>query len=120
MFRPTVVVLAATIAVSCGAGSGGTEFALPTPGGGLEIEKKGGGWRIELDDFDAPRRDRDSWYEAFLRGRDGRVAVGTFNEGDSVVLWAGVSPRTHPEFVIVAQPEGDEVVRIDISAAAED
>jgi hypothetical protein len=116
--RALSVVVATIFVVSCGGGSGGTEFALPPPGGGqLDFEKFDGGWRTELDDFDVERRDGDSWYEAFLAGPDGQVSVGTFNEGDASVLWAGVSPRTHPDFVVVAQPDGDEVVRIDISTA---
>jgi hypothetical protein len=51
------------------------------------------GWRIELDAPDLPRLDDGQFYQAWLRNDDGvLVAIGTFNEGADVVLWAGVSP----------------------------
>jgi hypothetical protein len=88
-----------------------TEVALPVTGGGLEIEKRGSGWRIDLD-TELPRRDEGRYYEAFVEGPDGRVSVGTFNDGDDVVLWSGVPLTVFDEFVIVEQPDGAEVVDV--------
>ena len=51
------------------------------------------GWRIELDATGLPRLDDGRFYQAWLRDAAGTlVTVGTFNEPDDVVLWAGVSP----------------------------
>ena len=42
-----------------------------------------------------PRLDRGRFYEAWLRNGAGvLVPIGTFNEGKSVTLWAGVSPES--------------------------
>jgi hypothetical protein len=43
------------------------------------------------------------------RGNDGSlVAVGSFNEGEEVVLWAGVSPVDHPRITITEETaDGD-------------
>jgi hypothetical protein len=35
------------------------------------------------------------------------------------MLWAGVSPETHPEFVITEQPGDVEVLRVDASSATD-
>jgi hypothetical protein len=33
--------------------------------------------------------------------------VGSFNEGEGVVLWAGVSPVDHPRITITEETDGD-------------
>jgi hypothetical protein len=56
--------------------------------------KKESGWRIELDAASLPRLADGSYYQAWLRNGAGvLVPVGTFNDGQNVVLWAGVSPE---------------------------
>jgi hypothetical protein len=52
---------------------------------------------IELDATGLPRLDRGRFYQAWLRNADGvLVPIGTFNEGQKVTLWAGVSPKDFP------------------------
>ena len=63
--------------------------------GTAEFTRTDSGWRIELDAPGLPRLDDGEFYQAWLRNDDDvLVAVGTFNEGNDVVLWAGVSPST--------------------------
>lgn len=89
---------------------GEAQFALGASGGSLTIEKTPSGWRIDLS-AELARRDDGEYYEAFVEGPDDRVSVGTFNDGDEVVLWSGVPLRVFNEFLIVAQPGGTEVDR---------
>jgi hypothetical protein len=64
------------------------------------------GWRIELDATGLPRLDSGRFYQAWLEGSDGSlVAVGSFNEGEDVVLWAGVSPVDHPRITITEETD---------------
>ena len=86
------------------------EVALPTPGGGLEIEKKPGGWEIKLDLPGLPRLDNGRYYQAWLKNADDvLVPIGSFNEGEDVVLWAGVSPREFNTFTITREAaDGDQ------------
>jgi hypothetical protein len=71
-----------------------TSEQSPEQTGTAEFTRTDSGWRIELDAPGLPRLDDGEFYQAWLRNDDDvLVAVGTFNEGDGVVLWAGVSPR---------------------------
>lgn len=70
-----------------------TELA-PGATGSATFEQTESGWRIELDGTGLPRLDDGRFYQAWLRNdTDVLVTIGTFNELDDVVLWAGVSPR---------------------------
>lgn len=89
---------------------GEAQFALGASGGSVTVEKTPSGWRINLS-ADLARREDGTYYEAFVEGPDGRVSVGTFNDGDKVVLWSGVPLRVFDEFLIVAQPGATEVER---------
>jgi anti-sigma-K factor RskA len=67
-----------------------------TPGasGNATLTKTTSGWRIELHASGLPRRDNGLFYEAWLKNSaDVLVPIGTFNEGENVTLWAGVSPK---------------------------
>jgi anti-sigma-K factor RskA len=62
--------------------------------GEATLTKTTSGWRIELDAAGLPRLDAGRFYQAWLRNPAGvLVAIGTFNEGRKVTLWAGVSPK---------------------------
>jgi len=70
-----------------------TELA-PDAQGNAELTKTSSGWRIYFDVTGLPRLDGGRYYQAWLRNAAGTtVPVGTFNEGRSVTLWAGVSPK---------------------------
>ena len=89
--------------VVIGSGSHGARFQAalgPTPlapgaRGEATLTKTSSGWRIYLDATGLPRLDGGRFYEAWLRSPAGvLVPIGTFNEGRSVTLWAGVPPST--------------------------
>jgi hypothetical protein len=55
------------------------------------------------------RLDLGRFFQAWLRSDDGAlVAVGTFNEGRHVVLWAGVSPVDHPTITVTEEAADDD------------
>lgn len=97
-------VAAAAIAVAVvGSGSHGTRFQAalgstalePGAGGEATLTKTSSGWRIHLEATGLPRLAGGRFYEAWLRNSAGvLVAIGTFNEGRNVMLWAGVSPTS--------------------------
>ena len=65
----------------------------PGASGNATLTKTATGWRIEFKVTGLPRRDHGRYYEAWLENAAGNlVPVGTFNEGPSVTLWAGVPP----------------------------
>jgi hypothetical protein len=86
-----------------------TELA-PGANGDARLTKTASGWRIELDATGLPRLDTGRFYEAWLRSDDGNlVPVGTFNEGEQVTLWAGVSPVDFPTLTVTRErADGDQ------------
>jgi hypothetical protein len=100
-----------------GGGEDGTSVAidlrptelLPDASGEAQMTREASGWRIELDASGLPRRENGEFYEGWLRNADGTlVSVGTFNEGEDVVLWAGVSPAVFNTLAITQEvADGD-------------
>ncbi len=97
--------VAAAAAVAIGVAVSGSESAeqfhaalgptdlVPGAGGEATLTKTESGWRIELDATGLPRLDDGRFYQAWLRNSTGTlVPIGSFNEGENVTLWAGVSP----------------------------
>ena len=82
----------------------------PEPSGEATLTKTISGWRIELDATGLPRLDGGRFYEAWLRNADGvLVPIGTFNEGEDVTLWAGVSPKDFTTLTVTReQADGDQ------------
>lgn len=59
--------------------------------GDVDIAVFDSGLRIDLDAPTLPRRDNGKFYEGWLKTFDGDlIPVGTFHEGDGVIMWAGV------------------------------
>jgi Anti-sigma-K factor rskA len=85
----------------------GTEV-LPEAEGYATFTSTDAGWRIELDATGLPRLEGGRFYQAWLHDEGGDlVAIGTFNEPDDVVLWAGVSPREFPTIVVTEEIADD-------------
>jgi anti-sigma-K factor RskA len=97
--------VAAAAAVAIGIAVSGSESAeqfhaalaptdlVPGAAGEATLTKTDSGWRIELDATGLPRLDDGRFYQAWLRNAAGTlVPIGSFNEGENVTLWAGVSP----------------------------
>ena len=78
--------------------------------GDATLTKTDSGWRIELDASGLPRLDGGRFYQAWLRNAAGvLVPIGTFNEGQKVTLWAGVSPVDFPTLTVTQeQADGDQ------------
>ena len=117
------VVAAATVAAVVGvavlsSGSSSQTFhaALASTGlapgaaGNATLTKTSSGWRIELDATGLPRLDNGRFYEAWLKNADGvLVPIGTFNEGQNVTLWAGVSPVDFTTLTVTRErADGDQ------------
>jgi hypothetical protein len=87
----------------------GTELA-PGAAGDATLTKTNSGWRIELDATGLPRLDNGRFYEAWLRNGAGvLVPVGSFNDGEDVTLWAGVSPKDFSTLTITQEAaDGDQ------------
>lgn len=72
--------------------------------GSATLTRTDSGWQIELDARGLPRLDDGRFYQAWLRGSDGTlVPIGSFNEGEDVTLWAGVSPVDYPGFTVTVE-----------------
>jgi hypothetical protein len=113
------LVAAVAVAVSVlGSGTSAESFhaALAptalTPGatGEATFTKTSSGWRIDLDATGLPRLDAGRFYQAWLRDAAGMlVPVGTFNEGEKVTLWAGVSPKDFTMLTVTRErADGDQ------------
>jgi hypothetical protein len=117
------VAAAAIIAVAVtfslrGSGSSAEQFSMalnatdlvPAATGDATLTKTDSGWRIELDATGLPRLDGGRFYQAWLRNAAGvLVPIGTFNEGQKVTLWAGVSPHDFQTLTVTQeQADGDQ------------
>jgi hypothetical protein len=82
----------------------------PRANGNATLTKTSSGWRIELDAVGLPRLDAGRFYEAWLKNAAGvLVPVGTFNEGQNVTLWAGVSPKQFKTLTVTRErADGDQ------------
>lgn len=88
---------------------GPTDLA-PRASGNATLTKTSSGWRIELDAVGLPRLDDGRFYEAWLKNPAGvLVPIGTFNEGQNVTLWAGVSPKQFTTLTVTRErADGDQ------------
>ena len=112
------LVAAVAIGVARNSGASGARFhaalgptaLAPGAGGHATLTKTSSGWRIHLDASGLPRLAGSHFYEAWLRSPAGvLVPIGTFNEGRSVTLWAGVSPASFPLLTVTReQTDGDQ------------
>jgi hypothetical protein len=101
-----------------------------SPSNGASVRFPGrtnSGWRIELDASGLPRLADGVFYQAWLRNEEGTlVPIGTFNEGEDVVLWAGVSPLLFPTLTVTREAadndqgsSGDRVLVGTVTPAAD-
>ncbi len=77
--------------------------------GTVAVTRSDSGWRFELDAPGLPRLDEGRFYEAWMKSdADVLVSLGTFNEGNDVVLWGGVRPPDFPTITITREEaDGD-------------
>jgi anti-sigma-K factor RskA len=111
-----VVVVAIGVAVSRSEPSGeqfraalGPTGLVPGARGDATLIKTTSGWRIELDATGLPRLDDGRFYQAWLRNPAGTlVPIGSFNEGQDVTLWAGVSPEDFTLLTVTRERADDD------------
>ena len=81
----------------------GTDLA-PGASGSATLTGTRAGWRIVLHTTGLPRLDNGRYYQAWLKNAAGiLVPTGTFNQGPTVTLWAGVSPAEFPTVTVTEQ-----------------
>ena len=86
----------------------GTELA-PNAAGVGTVEETGSGVSIELDVSGLPPAEPGTYYQAWVKGPDGLVTVGTFHMrggDDHVDLWSGVPLDRYPTLTVTLQREG--------------
>jgi hypothetical protein len=86
----------------------GTELA-PKASGVATVEETGSGVAIELDVSGLPPAEPGTYYQAWVKGPDGLVTVGTFHMrggDDHVDLWSGVPLDRYPTLTVTLQQEG--------------
>jgi hypothetical protein len=96
-------------------GGGGSEVAIagtelaPDASATATVENTPSGVAIELDVRGLPPAEPGTYYQAWVKGPDGLVTVGTFHvrEGDDTVeLWSGVELGDYPTLTVTIQQEG--------------
>ncbi len=113
---PVVLAIAIGVRVMDSGTSGATfraalapTAALPGAAGDATFTKTDSGWRIELDATGLPRLQGALFYQAWLKNGAGvLVPIGTFNEGEDVTLWAGVSPKDYPTLTVTRERSDGE------------
>jgi anti-sigma-K factor RskA len=82
----------------------------PAAEGRATLSRTDAGWRIELDASGLDRLADGRFYQAWLIDDDGvGVPIGTFNTGERVTLWAGVSPLDFRDLSITEESaDGDQ------------
>ncbi|HET6729027.1 MAG TPA: anti-sigma factor [Jiangellaceae bacterium] len=86
----------------------GTELA-PDASAVATVEDTGSGVSIDLDVSGLPPAEPGTYYQAWVKGPDGLVTVGTFHMrggDDSVELWSGVPLDRYPTLTVTLQDEG--------------
>jgi hypothetical protein len=92
----------------------------PGAAGEATLTRTDSGWRVDLDATGLPRLDNGRFYQAWLRNAAGTsVTIGTFNEGQDVTLWAGVSPVDYPTLTVTQErADGDQASSGELVLAA--
>ena len=89
----------------------GTELA-PEAAGHVDLHDTPVGVRAELDADGLPPSAPGEYYEAWVVGDGGLVAIGTFHsrgDGAEVVLWSGVDLDQVTVFAITVEPDDGDV-----------
>ena len=82
-----------------------TETPLaPAARGSATLTKMPSGWEIQLSATGLPHLANGRYYQAWLKNPAGiLVPIGTFNQPDNVILWAGVPPTQYPTITVTRQ-----------------
>jgi anti-sigma-K factor RskA len=81
----------------------------PGAGGEASMTRTDAGWSIYVEAHGLPRLTNGRFYQGWLRAPDGTlVPIGTFNDGNGVTLWAGVSPARFPQLIVTREHAGGQ------------
>ncbi|MDW3845671.1 anti-sigma factor [Micromonospora sp. BRA006-A] len=86
----------------------GTDLAQQSRGE-ARVEDTPSGVKISIDVSGLPPAAAGTYYEGWVSGDRGSVAIGTFHlrkGSDGVVLWSGVDMRAYPTIKVTLQQEG--------------
>lgn len=86
----------------------GTDLA-PEASATATVSEQPAGVAIELDVRGLPPAPPDRYYQGWVKGPDGLVAVGTFHMrggDDRIDLWSGVDLERYPTLTVTLQEEG--------------
>jgi len=110
-----IVVGAIVAGIALGVGGGpkiDARFALsatalaPHGHANATVRSTNSGFEITLDVSGLPRAPAGSYYQAWVKGPDGLVPIGTFHTGNGkVVLWSGVDPAKYHALTVTLEPE---------------
>ena len=84
--------------------------AAPDAIGIAVITSTGSGLSVNLDIEGLEGAPEGSYYQAWMQGDAGTVAIGTFHARDTangITLWSGVGEADYPSLIITLQREGD-------------
>jgi Anti-sigma-K factor rskA len=110
-----LVVVVGAIGIVARPGDDGREFDVagtelaPEASAVATVEELGSGVAIELDVSGLPPAEPGTYYQAWVKGSEGLVTVGTFHmrDGDdSIELWSGVPVDRYPTLTVTLQQEG--------------
>ncbi len=108
-----VVAIAGVLATR--GGDAGEEFQLaatelvPEASADATVEATGSGLSITLSVEDLPPAAPGTFYQAWMKGPDGSIPIGTFHarDGDGPIeLWSGVDAARYPTMTVTIQQEG--------------
>jgi Anti-sigma-K factor rskA, C-terminal len=110
-----VIVVGAVGIVARSGGDGGREFDVagtelaPEASAVATVDERGSGVAIDLDVRGLPPAEPGTYYQAWVKGAEGLVTVGTFHMragDDTVDLWSGVPLDRYPTLTVTLQEEG--------------
>ena len=82
---------------------------IPGASASATVESTGSGLSISLTVDGLPPAEPGTFYQAWMRGDDDSVPIGTFHarDGDgSIELWSGVDVDDYPTMTVTIQQEG--------------
>jgi Anti-sigma-K factor rskA len=78
---------------------------LPGATGKVKMRRNDTGTRIDLNVKGLPLLPDGGYYQAWVKGPKGLVAIGTFSKEGKVVLWSGVALREYNTITITVEPD---------------
>ena len=108
-------IVAGIVAANGGAPKIDARFALsatalaPHARANATVRSTNSGFEITLDVSGLPRAPAGSYYQAWVKGPNGLVPIGTFHTGNGkVVLWSGVSLDRYSTVTVTLETEGGD------------